>query len=46
MPLRSSTNKPDSKEKARTVAETERFLLCCARANDPRFFKDVAGLLC
>ena len=46
MPLRSSTNKADSKEKARTVEETERFLLFCARANDPRFVRDVAGLSC
>lgn len=46
MPLRSSTNKPDTKEKASTVAENERFLLCCERANDPRFVRDVAGLSC
>ena len=46
MPLRSSTNKPDCKEKASTLAETERFLLCRARARDPRFFRDVAGLSC
>ena len=46
MPLRSSTNKPVSKDKARTVAESERFLPCRAGADDPGSVRDVAGLLC
>ena len=46
MPLRSSTNKPVSKDKARTVAETERFLPCPAGADDPRSVRDVARLFC
>jgi hypothetical protein len=46
MPLRYSMNEPDLKEKARTVAESERFLPCCAVADDPRSVRDVAGLLC
>ncbi len=46
MPLRSSTNKPVSKEKARTVAENERFLPCRAGADDPGSVRDVAGLSC
>ena len=46
MPLRSSTNKPVSKDKARTVAESERILPCRAGADDPRSVRDVAGLLC
>ena len=46
MPLRSSTNKPVFKEKARTVAESERFLPCRAGADDPRSVRDVAELSC
>ena len=46
MPLRSSTNKPVFKEKAHTVAESERFLPCRAGADDPGSVRDVAGLSC
>ena len=46
MPPQSSTNKPVSKDKARTVAESERFLPCPAGADDPRSVRDLARLLC
>ena len=46
MPLRSSTNKPVIKDKARNLAESERFLPCPAGADDPRSVRDVARLLC
>ena len=46
MPLRSSTNKPVSEDKARIVAESQRFLPCPAGADDPRSVRDVARLLC
>ena len=46
MPLRSSINKPVIKEKARTVAESERFLPCRAGTDDPGSVREVAGLLC
>ncbi len=46
MPLRLSTNKPVFKDKARTVAESERFLPCRAGVDDPGSVRDVAGLLC
>ena len=46
MPLRSSTNKPVSKDKARTVAESERFLPCRAGVDDLGSVRDVTGLSC
>ncbi len=46
MPLRLSTNKPVFKDKARTVAESERFLPCLAGVDDPGSVRDVAGLSC
>ena len=46
MPLRLSNNKPVSKDKTRTLAESERFLPCPAGADDPRSVRDVARLLC
>ena len=46
MPLRLSTNKPASKDKASTVAESERFLPCRAGVDDPGSVRDVAGLSC
>ncbi len=46
MPLRLSNNKPVFKKKARTVAESERFLACRAGVDDLGSVRDVTGLSC